>query len=101
MNAKKLIAAITVLTAAGSASAQFTEHVAPDANFVSTKTRAQVISELNQAYADGTLVTVDGADYPPLRRAASTRTREEVRTETRQAPHNVSGRVNDNIYFGD
>ncbi|MDB5842051.1 MAG: hypothetical protein JWQ23_4003 [Herminiimonas sp.] len=101
MNAKQLIAAFAVLTAAGSASAQFTEHVAPDANFVSTKTRAQVISELNQAYAEGTLVTVDGANYPSLRPAPSSRTREVVRAEVLQAPRNVGGRVNGDLYFGD
>lgn len=53
MNAKKLIAAVAVFAAGSCAFAQQTEHVQPDAGFVSTKTRAQVIAELEQAKADG------------------------------------------------
>jgi hypothetical protein len=63
MNAKKLIAAVVVFAAAGSVFAQQTEFVAPDANFVSTKTRAEVLAELEQAQANGTYV-VGGTDMP-------------------------------------
>jgi hypothetical protein len=70
MNTKNVIAALAVLAVAGSAfandvadvkGAQATsnyavgapEFVAPDAGFVSTKTRAQVVAELKQSVADG------------------------------------------------
>jgi hypothetical protein len=52
MFAKKLIAAVTVFAAAGSVfAAEVTEGVYPTVE--STKTRAQVIAELEQAKADG------------------------------------------------
>lgn len=60
MNTKQLIATIVVLAASGSALAQSnnsatfnSEFTAPDANFVSTKTREQVYNELKQSKADG------------------------------------------------
>jgi hypothetical protein len=96
MNAKQLIAAVAVFAAAGSAFAQQQEFVAPDANFVSAKTRAEVVAELNQAYAQGALAIRDGADTPVL--AATKRAREEVRAE---AVHAKDGKFStDSIYFG-
>jgi hypothetical protein len=52
MKTKNLIAAFAVLASA-SAFAQQTEFVAPDANFHSTKTRAEVRQELAAAYSVG------------------------------------------------
>jgi hypothetical protein len=43
MNPKQLIAAVAMFAATGAVFAQATEYVNPAANFVSTKTRAQVI----------------------------------------------------------
>ena len=45
MNVKNLIAAVAVFAAAGSAFAQQTEFVAPDAGFKSSLTRAEVREE--------------------------------------------------------
>lgn len=55
MNAGKLIVTATLFAVAGLVSAQSAEFVAPDANFVSSKTRAEVRAELKQAQTDGTL----------------------------------------------
>ncbi len=96
MNVKQLIAAVAVFAAAGSAFAQQQEFVAPDANFVPAKSRAEVVADLNQAYAQGALTTRDGADTPIL--AATKRPREEVRAEAVQAKGNKFD--TDSIYFG-
>lgn len=89
MNAKQLIAAAAVFAAAGSAFAQQTEFVAPDAGFVSSKTRAEVVAEMGQAYHEGTLVTQqrDGADTVQLARSntAPGKTRADVVAELNQA----------------
>lgn len=95
MNTKQLIVAAAVFVAAGSAFAQQTEFVAADANFTPTKTRAEVVAELNQAYADGTLATRDGQDTVIV--ADTHRTRDEVRAEAKQANQNKS---NINLYYG-
>lgn len=95
MNIKKLIVTAAVFAAAGSAFAQQTEFVAADANFTPAKTRAEVVAELNQAYADGTLATRDGQDTVIV--ANTHRTREEVRAEAKQVSQNKSS---SNLYFG-
>lgn len=78
MNAKHLIAAVAVLAATGSAIAQ--EYVAPDANFVSTKSRAEVVAELRQARADGSL-DVSEYGYPVVQASSTLKSRDEVRAE--------------------
>lgn len=95
MNTKQLIVAAAVFVAAGSALAQQTEFVAADANFTPTKTRAEVVAELSQAYADGTLATRDGQDTVIV--AGIHRTRDEVRAEAKQANQNKS---NTDLYYG-
>lgn len=95
MNTKQLIAAAAILAATGTAFAQQTEFVAADANFTPAKTRAEVVAELNQAYADGTLIPRDGADTVMV--ASSHRTRDEVRAEARQANQD---KFIANLYFG-
>lgn len=62
MNAKQLIASVVLLGAAGVVLAQSTEYETPNANFVSTKTRAEVVAELKQAQADGSFVA-GGEEY--------------------------------------
>jgi hypothetical protein len=57
MNAKKLIATLSLLATAGVAFAQQTEYVPADEGFVSTKTRAEVVAELKAAHDQGTYVT--------------------------------------------
>jgi hypothetical protein len=64
MNPKQLIAAVAMFAATGAVFAQATEYVNPAANFVSTKTRAQVYEELKQAQANGTYVTAGSEDFP-------------------------------------
>jgi hypothetical protein len=99
MKAKHLIAAVAVFAAAGSVFAQQTEFVAPDANFVSTKTRAQVVSELKQARANGELQAKEYVDTNAMM-AGEPRSRNEVRAEAAQAvqAHKQAG-IND-LYFG-
>ena len=57
MNAKQLFVSLGLLAAAGGVLAQSSEHVQPNEKFVSTKTRAEVIAELQQARAEGSFVT--------------------------------------------
>jgi hypothetical protein len=57
MNLKQLITAVAMFAASGAVFAEQSEFVEPAANFVSTKTRAQVYEELKQAQASGTYVT--------------------------------------------
>lgn len=95
MNTKQLIAAAVVFAAAGSAFAQQTEFVAPDAGFVSSKTRADVVAELQQAYADGTLVQRDGADSVIV--SNTHRSRDAVRAAAKQANQD---QFNGKLYFG-
>lgn len=95
MKTKQLIAAVAILAATGSVFAQQTEWIAADANFTPGKTRAEVIAELNQAYADGTLATRDGADSVIV--AGTNRSRDEVRAEAKQVNQD---KFNANLYFG-
>ena len=87
MNSKQWITAAALLAATGAALAQQTEWIAADANFVSTKSRAEVRAELNQAYADGSIATMqrDGAESLRLAANAAGKTRAEVVAELNQA----------------
>jgi hypothetical protein len=53
MDVKTLMVAVAVFAAAGSAFAQPTEFVAPDASFKSTLTRGEVRQDLTQAASQG------------------------------------------------
>lgn len=79
MNTKQMIAAAAMFAATGAVFAQQTEYVDPAANFVSTKSRADVLAELKQAQQDGTYVA-GGAEYPaqPTLFAKTNRTRGEA-----------------------
>jgi len=99
MNVKNLIAAVAVFAAAGSAFAQQTEFVVPDAGFQSTLTRAEVRQDLAQAASQGAIAQRqhDGQDTVY---AASSRSRQDVRAEAIQsAQSRRAGNVND-LYFG-
>lgn len=95
MNAKHLIAAVAVLASSGSVLAQ--EFVEPGVNFVSTRTRAEVVAELKQAQAEGTLRVLD-FEYPVIQQAGTPRTRAEVLAELKQAQDDGSYYVNDVSY---
>src|ERR1035437_10896660 len=63
MNTKQLFATVAMLTATGAVLAEPLDYVRADVGFVSTKTRAEVIAQLNQAKADGSYQVLD-AQYP-------------------------------------
>ena len=80
MNIKKLSAGLVLLTVVGAA---FADAPYPaESKFVSTKTRAEVIAELQQAREQGLMVT---DDYPVPVAAKSTLTRQQVQDELKQA----------------
>jgi len=86
MNAKQVLAAITVFAATSSAFAAdngiFVEHT----NVPSTKTRAEVRAELEQANAAQQIA--GNSEFVEHAHVASTRTRDEVRGEAVQAARN-------------
>jgi hypothetical protein len=75
MNAKNLIAAVALLTAAGSVLADQTYPFVEHTNVASTKTRAEVVAETRPA----------GTEFVEHKNAASTKTRAEVRHELAQS----------------
>jgi hypothetical protein len=80
MNAKKLIVAVAVFAAAGAALADDTTYPYVDhSKYVLTKTRAEVVAELNQAVTNGEVArNIDFVDVSPV---ASGKTRAEVRAD--------------------
>lgn len=80
MNTKQLTAAIVLFAAAGAALAE--APYPPETNFVSTKTRADVIAELQQARAQG-LIAV-GNEYPIQPQVKQHLSREQVASQTQQ-----------------
>jgi hypothetical protein len=99
MNLKKMIVVVTVLAAAGSAFAQQSEFVAPDAAFTANLTRAEVRQDLAQPGSQATLAQRrhDGQDTTF---AASGRSRQDVRAEVlRSVQSRRAGDVN-SLYFG-
>jgi hypothetical protein len=98
MNVKNLIAAVAVLSATGSVFAQTGEYIEP-APSVSTKTRAEVIAELNQAYADGTL-NVPEYGYPVVQATGTPKTRDEVRAELTEHLRTHADGTADSVYIG-
>jgi len=98
MNAKQLIATVALFAAAGAAFAQSTEVADPTAGFVSTKTRAEVIGEVKQAQALGTLAQRDGQDAVVTTTA---RSRAEARAEAVQSVQSLRQPIDvNNTYFG-
>jgi len=81
---KKLSLAALMIVAAGAAMA---EDRAPDAfvaEAVSSKTRAQVVAELEQGRRDGSIKAATST-FNPLRDARSLKTRDEVKAELAEA----------------
>ena len=95
MNAKQTITAFAVFAATGSAFAAdngiFVEHT----NVPSTKTRAEVRVELEQARAAERIA--GNGEFVEHNQVASARSRDEVRREAVQAARNGTGR---SLYFG-
>ena len=89
MNAKKLIAVVAMLAGVGSAFAGEAATSEDNLNFRSTKTRAEVIAEFNQAKADGSYVAggelYEGQPAKINASITSGKTRAEVRAELAQA----------------
>ncbi len=83
MNAKKLIAAAVVFAAAGSALADNIYPYVDHSKFVSTKTRAEVMAELNQANAAGQIAR--GSEFVEFNNVVSTKTRAQVQAELQKA----------------
>jgi len=99
MVVKKLITAVAVFTAAGSAFAQQTEFVAPDAGAKSTLTRAEVRQEMTKAHSQGKLVQQQHTGQDPVY-AKGQRSRAEVRAEAaEEARQHHAGDVS-SLYFG-
>lgn len=97
MNSKHFIAAILMSAATGAVLAQSHEFVAADAGFHSTKSRAEVVAELQQAQSAGLLAFTD-ATYPVLAIPAGMRTRAEVRSEI--TPSAMTNDAKSSLYFG-
>ena len=91
MNAKKLTAALVLFAAAGTALAE--SPYPPETKFVSTKTRAEVMAELQEARDQG-LIT-NGNDYPIPFPAAKAQARERT-----VVSHAQSAKFDSSLYSG-
>lgn len=80
MTVKKLIAAVAVFAAAGSAFAQQAEFIAPDAGFTPTLTRAEVRQDLARAQSQN-LTAQRRHDAQDSVYAVSDKSREAVKSE--------------------
>ncbi|OGB27590.1 MAG: hypothetical protein A3I66_06875 [Burkholderiales bacterium RIFCSPLOWO2_02_FULL_57_36] len=97
MNARKLTAAVIIFAAAGAASAEPKEFVAPDADFVSSKTRAEVMAELKQAQAND-MLSYSEDTYPVTAHQNGMRTRTQANIGTMQSA--ARSRFDSSLYFG-
>lgn len=96
MNAKQLIAAVAVFAATAPV---FAAEWVDFSNVVSTKTRAEVVTELKQAQANGALAAAQ-SEYVVFTPAADTaRSRAEVRAEAIESAR-TNRNIVDDIYFG-
>lgn len=99
MNVKNLITAVAVFAAAGSAFAQQTEFVAPDAGAKSTLTRAEVRQEMLSAYRNHTMVQQQHPGHDPVY-AKGQRSRAEVRAEAAEVARQYRAGDVSSPYFG-
>lgn len=83
MNILKIAVAAALVAATGSVLADAA--YPPEVPFVSSKTRAEVVAELQQASDQGSLNYAASA-YPVLQPVASTKTRAEVKAELKTDP---------------
>lgn len=95
MNAKQLIAAVAMFAAAGATFAGETAEYVDYTKVKSTKTRAEVRAELEQAYAEGKVGQY--AEFVEHTQVASTKSRDDVRKEAVQA---AKSQQNRGLYFG-
>jgi hypothetical protein len=100
MNVKNIIAAVAVLATAGSAFAQQTEFVAPDAGFRSSLTRAEVRQDLGQAQTEG-LTAQRQHDGQDAVYAGNSHSRQDVKIEqARASKQQRSQSPVSSLYFG-
>ena len=95
MNAKQWLAAITVFAAAGSVVAAEQKEYVDFVNIPSTRTRAEVRAELEQAYRDGLLGK--NTEVPTQAQIVTGKSRADVRNETIQSARRDR---TDFTYFG-
>lgn len=86
MKVKTLIAAVTLLASAGAVFAENGNSFADHTGFVSSRTRAEVIAEMQQAVAKGSVTR--NSENIGHSNIVSTRTRDEVLNEAIQATKN-------------
>jgi hypothetical protein len=91
MNAKQLIAAVAMLVSTSAVFAGDTTEYVEFGKAKSTKTRAEVRAELQQAYAEGKVGQY--AEFVEQTQIASSKTRDEVRQEAVQAAKNQKDRA--------
>ncbi|OGB25103.1 MAG: hypothetical protein A3I66_23020 [Burkholderiales bacterium RIFCSPLOWO2_02_FULL_57_36] len=113
MDMKHLLGSVGLLCAAATAGSVFAEvgirdGADPFSNFTSTRTRADVQSELGNAKGQGTAITMRDGDeeknlgaYGVAGSRYSTLTREEVRSELARSGRHPQGDRRDSLYFGD
>lgn len=95
MNTRQWLAAITVFATAGGVLAEEQKEYVDFVNVPSTRTRAEVRAELDQAYRDGLLG--QNTEVPAQAKIVSGKSRAEVRNETIQSAQR--DRI-DTTYFG-
>lgn len=83
MKVKTLIAAVTLLASAGAVFAENGNPFVDHTSFVSSRTRAEVIAEMQQAAPRGNVTR--NSEYVAHSNVASNKTRGEVRNEAIQA----------------
>jgi len=86
MNIKKIIIASALIASAASAFAE--NHYPPEQTFVSTKTRAEVIAEINQSGGDLARKNY-AATFNPSTTLASSKSRAEVVAELKDGGGNL------------
>lgn len=95
MNAKQLIAAVAMFATAGAVFAGDNKEYVDFSDVKSTKTRAEVRAELEQAYAEGKVGQYSEFVVHP--QFASAKSRDEVRREAVQAAKRPQDR---SMHFG-
>jgi Domain of unknown function (DUF4148) len=100
MNTKKSLVAIAAFAAVASAFAGDVNPFGNSDNFVSTKTRAEVVAELRQAQADHTYVASGREFDAPSIKSVSARTRADVVAELRQAKEDGTYNIGGEAYMG-
>ncbi|RJG04799.1 DUF4148 domain-containing protein [Noviherbaspirillum cavernae] len=84
MNTKQIVAAVAVLFAAGSALAANDAYV-DHSDFTSTRSRAEVRAELDQAYRQGQVAALQNTELVAQPKLASGKSRADVRAELDRA----------------